>query len=143
VQSFVLHFPLKNHELKKQRNNMEKQKRIVIIEDDKGIIDAVQMALEFEGYDVTTADRGDYADDLIDGRAPLPDLIMLDMLLSGKDGRTICKDLKKNPKTKRTPVIMMSAHPRAESSSKEAGADGFLPKPFPIKDLLTAVQKLI
>jgi DNA-binding response OmpR family regulator len=117
-------------------------KHILIIEDDKGILDAVQMALEFEGYNITLADKGEYADELMKGTAPLPDLILLDILLSGMDGRLICKKLKKHSRTKHIPIIMMSAHPGAEKSVTEAGADKFLPKPFNIDDLLNTVKKL-
>jgi DNA-binding response OmpR family regulator len=116
-------------------------KKIVIIEDDKSILDAVQMALEFEGYEVTLAERGDYAQKLMTGKAPLPDVILLDILLSGSDGRIVCQELKKHPKTKKIPIIMMSAHPGAGKSVIEAGADYFLPKPFNINDLLQAVKK--
>jgi DNA-binding response OmpR family regulator len=117
-------------------------KHILIIEDDKSILDAVQMALEFEGYTVAIADRGDYADKLMHGKAPLPDVMLLDILLSGTDGRDVCKALKAHKTTKNVPIIMMSAHPGASTSVIEAGADYFLPKPFNIDDLLNAVKKL-
>ena len=120
-----------------------KQKHILIIEDDKSILDAMQMALGFAGYKVSLASSGEYAADLMNGKAPLPDGILLDILLSGMDGRAICKELKAHKKTKHLPIIMMSAHPKAESSVKEAGADCFLPKPFPIDDLLDAVKNCI
>src|SRR6266550_2894874 len=118
-------------------------KKILIIEDDKSILDAVQMALEFEGYAVTTAEKGEYADKLMNGKAPLPDGILLDILLSGMDGRLICKTLKAHKKTEHIPIIMMSAHPGAEKSVDEAGADHFLPKPFAIDDLLQTVKRLV
>ncbi len=118
------------------------QKHILIIEDDKSILDAVQMALEFDGYSVSLADRGDYSEELMNGTAPLPDVILLDILLSGSDGRAVCKALKEHKRTKKVPIIMMSAHPGANVSVIEAGADYFLPKPFNIDDLLNAVKKL-
>jgi DNA-binding response OmpR family regulator len=117
-------------------------KQVLIIEDDKSILDAVKMALEFDGYTVTIADRGDYAQKLMNGKAPLPHVILLDILLSGSDGRTVCKALKAHKNTKKVPIIMMSAHPGASTSVIEAGADYFLPKPFNIDDLLSAVKKL-
>jgi DNA-binding response OmpR family regulator len=58
--------------------------------------------------------------------------------LSGQDGRVICKKLKKFPTTKNIPVIMMSAHPSAEKSAREACADEFIAKPFDIDDLSNA-----
>lgn len=116
-------------------------KQIVVIEDDKSILDAIKMALEFDGYAVTTSEKGDYADKIIKKKAPVPDAIILDILLSGKDGRIICKKLKNHTVTKDVPIIMMSAHPGAETSVKEVGADRFLPKPFAIDELLLAVKK--
>lgn len=117
------------------------QKNILVIEDDKGILEALKMALEFDGYTVTTSEKGDYADKLMKGKTPLPDLLILDILLSGKDGRIICKKLKKHAKTKHVPIIMMSAHPGAEKTVKEAGADRFIAKPFAIDEFLIAVKK--
>jgi DNA-binding response OmpR family regulator len=118
-------------------------KNILIIEDDKSILDAMRMALEFEGYSVTVSDRGDYAHVLLSGKSALPDGILLDILLSGMDGRVICTMLKDNAKTKHIPIIMMSAHPHAEKSVYEAGADYFLSKPFAIDDLLGTVHRFV
>jgi DNA-binding response OmpR family regulator len=118
------------------------QKTVLIIEDDKSILDAVQMALEFDNYKVSVADRGDYSEKLMNGKAPLPDVILLDILLSGSDGREVCKALKTHKVTKNVPIIMMSAHPGASTSVIDAGANYFLPKPFNIDDLLNAVKKL-
>jgi DNA-binding response OmpR family regulator len=117
------------------------KKNVLIIEDDTSILDAIKMALEFEGYSVTLAERGEYAHDLMNGKASLPDVVLLDVLLSGMDGRLICKSLKQHKRTKHVPIIMMSAHPGAETSVIEAGANRFLPKPFEIDDLLEAVKQ--
>jgi DNA-binding response OmpR family regulator len=119
------------------------KKTILVIEDDQGILDATEMALQFEGYHVMTADSGEYANELTSGKAPLPHLVLLDILLSGQDGRLICKKLKSSRRTAHLPIIMMSAHPNAEKSVREAGADFFLPKPFSIDDLVEAVKKLV
>jgi CheY-like chemotaxis protein len=73
----------------------------------------------------------------------LPDLVLLDMLLSGKDGREIVRQLKSDEKTKHIPVIMFSAHPSAERTAFEAGADDFVEKPFDIDVLLHKIERLI
>jgi len=73
----------------------------------------------------------------------LPDLILLDVLLSGKDGREIVKQLKSQEETKSIPIIMFSAHPSAEKTAREAGADDFVAKPFHIDFLLAVVAKYL
>lgn len=72
-----------------------------------------------------------------------PDLIILDVLLSGNDGRKICKTLKSDGNTKNIPIIMISAHPTAKDSTKECGADSFVAKPFSVAGLLGEVNKFI
>jgi DNA-binding response OmpR family regulator len=64
---------------------------------------------------------------------------LLDVLLSGKDGRTIARQLKSQEDTKHIPIIMFSAHPSAEQTAREAGADDFIAKPFEIDDLLEKI----
>ena len=73
----------------------------------------------------------------------LPDLILLDLLLSGKDGREIVKYLKSQEETRHIPVIMLSAHPSAEETARLAGADDFVAKPFDIVVLLTRIAQYL
>jgi len=117
-------------------------KKILAIDDDPDILDAIKFTLEGEGYEVTVSEKGEYAGNLQDKNGGIPDLIILDVLLSGKDGRTICKNLKSKDDTKHIPIIMISAHPDAEKSSIEVGADDFLAKPFDVSVLLERVEKL-
>ncbi len=116
-------------------------KKILVVDDDQDILDAIQFTLESSGYDVKTTEKGEYAENLHDNNGGLPVLIILDVLLSGKDGRTICKKLKSQKDTKHIPIIMISAHPDAEKSVKEVGADAFLAKPFDVDKLLALVEK--
>lgn len=118
-------------------------KRILVIDDDPTILDALRFTLEFSGYHVTTSEKGEYAENLKNHKDQLPDLIILDVLLSGKDGRTICKNLKKQKETKHIPVIMISAHPGAETSITEIGANEFIAKPFDVDVLLYTIKKYI
>ena len=119
------------------------QKRILVVDDDPDILDAIQLTLEDEGYTVTTTEKGEYAENLHDCNGGLPDLIILDVLLSGKDGRTICRTLKSRPDTRPIPVIMISAHPDAEASARDVGADAFLAKPWDINVLITLVERFL
>ncbi len=118
-------------------------KKIAVVDDDPDVLDALQMTLEDEGYDVTATEKGEYAENLPDTNENLPDLIILDVLLSGKDGRTICQKLKSQQETRHIPIIMISAHPNAKQSVKEVGADDFLAKPFDVDELLALVAKYL
>jgi CheY-like chemotaxis protein len=115
------------------------QPRILVVDDDPDILDAVRFTLEDEGYAVTTTEKGEYAENLHDGNGGLPDVILLDILLSGKDGRMICRHLKSRTDTKHIPIIMISAHPDARESAAAVGADAFLAKPWDIAALIAIV----
>jgi len=117
-------------------------KKILVVDDDPDILDALQLTLEDAGYDVTTAQKAEYAENLRDTNGGLPDVIILDVLLSGKDGRLICRKLKSQEDTRHIPVLMISAHPTAQQSVQAVGADGFLAKPFDIDELLEKVSAL-
>jgi CheY-like chemotaxis protein len=116
-----------------------KQKKIMIADDDPGIVDAIEMLLEFEGYEVTSTVDGST---VLDMKENLPDLLLLDIWMSGEDGRDICKKLKQEPLTKNIPVIMVSASRDIKESAMEAGADDFLAKPFEMNDLLKKIEDL-
>lgn len=114
-------------------------KRILIVDDEPDILEFLQVILEEEGYGVVTSDKGEYLEQLHNGG--LPDLILVDVLLSGKDGREIVKYLKSQKETKTIPVIMFSAHPSAEETARQAGAEDFLAKPFDIDSLLAKISR--
>jgi DNA-binding response OmpR family regulator len=116
---------------------------LLIVDDDPDILDALRFMLEDEGYRVQTSEKGDYAESLRDDNGGLPDLIILDVLLSGKDGRIICRKLKSQDDTKHVPIVMISAHPDAERSVREVGADAFVAKPFSVDLLLDTVAGLL
>ena len=118
-----------------------KQKKILVVDDEPDILEFLQIIFEEAGYFVVTTEKGDYLEKLNNGA--LPDLVLLDMLLSGKDGREIVKQLKSQEKTKHIPVIMFSAHPSAEKTARAAGADDFVEKPFDIETLMEKIQRLI
>jgi DNA-binding response OmpR family regulator len=117
------------------------RKKVLVVDDDAGILDAISIILKEEGYEVDTAFKGE--ETLKKAYSFRPDIILLDVLMSGKDGRDICMNFKSNPITKEIPVIMISAHPGAKASIKECGADDFLAKPFDVVDLLSIIKKHI
>jgi DNA-binding response OmpR family regulator len=117
---------------------MNQPKKIIIADDDPGILDAIEIMLNYEGYIVNTTLNGATLLDIEDN---FPDLILLDIWMSGTDGIDICKKLKVKPSMKNIPVILISASQDIEKSASEAGADDFLAKPFDINELLTKISK--
>ena len=119
---------------------MKQDKKIMIADDDIAIVDALEMLLVDEGYSVTTTSNGDTLRKVTDTK---PDLLLLDIWMSGEDGREIAKELKNKDQTKNIPIVMISASKDIDKSARESGADDFLPKPFEIEDLLKIVGKYI
>src|ERR1019366_2683044 len=114
------------------------KKKILIADDNPAILDALKIMLEEEGYDVETTVDGATARDM---REHLPDLLLLDIWMSGIDGRDICKHLKSAAATRHIPVIMISATKDIEQIAKDSGADDFISKPFQMEHLLAMVAK--
>ena len=112
-------------------------KKILVVDDDPDILEFLQELLELEGYTAVVTDKAEYLKKLHNGS--LPNLILLDVMLSGTDGREIVKDLKSREETMHIPVIMFSAHPSAERTALAAGADDFVAKPFEIDELLEKI----
>jgi CheY-like chemotaxis protein len=117
---------------------MTKSRKIMVADDDPGILDAVCIMLEYEGYEVHCTPDGA---ELLAMDSGFPDLLLLDIWMSGIDGRDICKRLKQQPATAEIPIVMISASNDIERSAREAGANDFLAKPFDIDVLLEKIEK--
>lgn len=117
------------------------RRKILVVDDEPDILEFLQEILEEEGFAVITADRGEYVEQLCNGNPP--DLILLDVWLSGKDGRDIVKYLKNQEKTKHIPVIMFSAYPNVREMVLQVGADDFIAKPFEIEALLAKIVRFL
>jgi DNA-binding response OmpR family regulator len=113
-------------------------KKILVVDDDEGIVEVIQIVLESEGYCVRISMNDGFLQEI---SQDMPDLILLDVLLAGIDGREICKELKKDPKTCHIPVIMLSAHASTKTLIDGIEANGYLEKPFDVDDLVAIVQK--
>lgn len=120
------------------QNSQSPPKKILVVDDDPDIVDFLHDLLELEGYTVKATVRVDLLEKLPNG--DVPDLILLDVFLSGRDGREIVRYLKNQEETRQIPVIMFSAHPGTEATVREAGADDFLAKPFDLDKLLAKVE---
>ncbi|MDI6906509.1 MAG: response regulator transcription factor [Thermoanaerobacterales bacterium] len=113
---------------------------ILVVDDEKHILELVRYALEREGHRVLTAGDGVTALHLAQER--LPDLVILDVMLPEQDGLAICRRLRNGPSTGRIPIIMLSA--RGQETDRvlglETGADDYITKPFSVRELAARVK---
>ena len=100
--------------------------RILVIDDDPDIRTVLNILLRKQGFEVETASKKEEVFGKIE--AFKPSMILLDVLLSGYDGRKVCQEIKDDPQTKDIPVIMFSAHPGAAGKFESYGADDFISK---------------
>jgi two-component system phosphate regulon response regulator PhoB len=116
---------------------------ILIVEDEKSIATLVQYNLETEGYQVILSENGEDGFHQIKKNAP--DLVLLDWMLPDLSGIDICKQIKKDPKLKTIPIIMMTAKSEEEDKIRgfETGADDYVTKPFSTKELILRIQALL
>jgi two-component system response regulator MprA len=115
--------------------------RVLVVEDDQSVRDAVARALRYEGYDVRTAIDG--TDALTHVADDDPDVVVLDVLMPGTDGLEVCRRLRTQGDFR--PVLMLTA--RHEVSDRvaglDAGADDYLVKPFALDELLARLRALM
>ena len=112
--------------------------KILVVDDDIDILSVMEILLSMKGFDVEVTSRGENTLPKIESFKP--DLILLDVLISGYDGRTICKQLKSNQATCHIPVIMFSAYYKKRTECMAAGADEFIEKPFQMQALLETIR---
>lgn len=112
--------------------------KILVVDDDVDILSVMKILLTMKGFEVEVISKGENA--LPTTESFKPDLILLDVLISGHDGRTICKQLKSNKETSHIPVIMFSAHPGAAATITDYGANDFISKPFDVNNLMKKVN---
>lgn len=117
--------------------------KILIVEDERDISDLVAFNLQRNGYEAVQTYDGIDAVEV--ARRERPDLIVLDLMLPGKDGFGVLKDLRRDPRTRVIPVIMLTARAQTEDRilGLEAGADDYLTKPFSPKELILRVQAIL
>ncbi len=116
--------------------------RILVVEDEAHLAQGLRFNLELEGYEVAVAESGEAGlEALADG--PAFDLVLLDVMLPGKDGFEVVAELRERGSF--VPVMMLTARGRAEDTLKgfEAGADDYLPKPFDLPILLARIHSLL
>ena len=113
--------------------------RILVADDEPSVRDAVGYSLEQEGFDVTLAVDGDDADEKIGADAGAYDLLILDIMMPGRSGLDICRDVRSHSPV---PIILLTAKDAEVDKvvGLEVGADDYVTKPFSVRELLGRVR---
>ena len=119
---------------------MNKLQKLLVVDDDEDI-SAMLFLLLRSRYEVAVITKSEDIFQKI--RSFEPDIILLDVFLTGYDGRVICKQLKFHPASKHIPVIMVSGHEDISKTVSEFGADDFISKPFEAADLINKIEQLL
>ncbi|MHC4952769.1 MAG: response regulator [Planctomycetota bacterium] len=118
-------------------------RRILVVEDEIDLLEAVSFALKKEGLKPIRAGSGEQALELVEETRP--DLVLLDLMLPGMDGLEVCRRLRANEQTARIPIIMVTA--KAEETDAiiglGVGADDYIRKPYGLKELVARVRAVL
>ncbi len=117
-------------------------RRVVLVEDEPNIIEAISFILSREGWDVRTHSNGDTALEAL--RRNEPDLVILDVMLPGRSGFDILKDIRADSALGKTPVLMLTARGQTKDRelAEDLGVSRFMTKPFSNSEMLSAVEEL-
>jgi two-component system, OmpR family, response regulator MprA len=115
--------------------------RVLVVDDEAAVRDALSRTLRFEGYEVGLAADGDCALRLVRGREP--DAVILDVMMPGMDGLAVCRALRASGS--QVPVLMLTARVSVDDrvAGLDAGADDYLVKPFALRELLARLRALL
>ena len=117
--------------------------RILLVEDDRALVELIGFHLARAGYETRRTASGDEA--LILVRESVPDLVLLDWMIEGTSGIEVCRRLRRMPETKNVPIIMMTA--RGEETDRirglDTGADDYITKPFSPKEMLARIGAVL
>jgi len=117
---------------------------ILIVEDEQDLVGTLEYNLEHEGFDTRSTEYGEEALELARGD-PVPDLIVLDLMLPDISGTEVCRRIRENDATSEIPVLMLTA--RGEEVDRvvgfEAGADDYVVKPFSMRELILRIRAIL
>lgn len=114
--------------------------RIFIADDDPDIVEILNLMLQTQGYRVQTTT---HAPDVLGCTADETDLIILDLWMSGSDGRDMFTRLREQESTKNIPVVFMSANSRLKEIAEAYGVDDFIEKPFDMNYMLAKIKEVL
>ena len=119
--------------------------QVLIIEDDPDIAESLRYYLEREGLKAQVAETGEKGLQAAIHSQNAPALIILDLMLPGMNGSELCRRLRREPQTRRTPIIMLTAKAsEAERiSGLDLGADDYITKPFSVRELMARVRAVL
>lgn len=116
---------------------------VLVIDDEKDMIELLRYNLEQEGFDVIGASKGE--EGLRVAAEHRPDLVVLDLMMPGMDGLEVCRRLRQDPRTARLPVVMLTA--KASEADRvvglELGADDYVTKPFSPREVVARVKAIL
>lgn len=117
-------------------------KRVMLVEDEPNIIEAIRFILSRDGWDVMAHSDGKTAADKVAGA--VPDVLILDAMLPGRSGFDILKDLRDRPETATLPVLMLTAKGQGKdrAMAEQYGVNKFMTKPFSNAEVLASVKAL-
>ena len=117
--------------------------RVLIVEDEGGIVELVSIHLRHAGFDVAVAGDADRAQALVD--EALPDLVVLDWMLPGRSGVALARRWRTDPRTRELPIVMLTARDEEVDmvTALDAGADDYVTKPFSPAALLARIRAVL
>jgi len=118
-------------------------KKILIVDDEPNIVTALEYLLQRSGYEVLLAQDGEAA--LKQVEQHVPDLVLLDVMMSLKSGYEVCQRMRERPDWQHIKIIMLSARGREAEVNKglSLGADSYVTKPFSNKELVAKIEELL
>jgi two-component system, OmpR family, alkaline phosphatase synthesis response regulator PhoP len=122
---------------------MVARENVLVVDDERDILELVKYNLDKEGYQVTVVATGE--DALLAARSKLPDVVVLDLMLPGVDGLEVCRRLKADPKTRGIPIVMLTAKGDEADvvTGLELGASDYITKPFSPRVLTARIRAVL
>ncbi|MGI4728123.1 MAG: response regulator [Janthinobacterium lividum] len=116
-------------------------KRVLVLDNDPGILEVMEEVLCYEGFSVKTFEETDDIISLI--KQYKPDVLITDYILKGINGGELCKTVKSTSATAHTPVVIFSAYSKVLLSLGYYGCDAYLPKPFDLTEMVDLIKNLV